>query len=108
MFMACNVIERAAVPDAVETAYLVPQYRANSSSNLNTLSPMTIISFSRAERAAAFISASIIGEARCILLIGSLWVRVSDSTRVGDRSGTFSVTMLFSVLILVDSAVLID
>ncbi len=26
MFRACMVIERAAVPDAVETAYFVPQY----------------------------------------------------------------------------------
>src|SRR5256886_16101648 len=89
----------AAVPEAVETAYFVPQYLANSSSNLKTLSPMTIISFSRAERAAAFISASIIGDARCIFLRGSSRVRLSDSTDIGVCNGTFSVTMFFSVLV---------
>src|SRR5213594_4468044 len=89
----------AAVPEAVETAYFVPQYLANSSSNLKTLSPMTIISFSRAERAAAFISASMIGDAKCIHFRGSLRVRLSDSTDVGVCIGAFSVTILLTVLI---------
>src|SRR6266849_2999689 len=99
MLRACNVTERAAVPEAVEMAYFVPQYWANSSSNLNTLSPMTIISFSRAERAAAFISASMIGDARCILLRGSPRGRLSGSTDIGACNGAFSVTRLFNVLV---------
>ena len=66
---ACSVIDSAAVPEPVDTAYFVPQYLANSSSNLWTLSPITSFSFSSAESAASLISASMIGDASGILFM---------------------------------------